>query len=127
MTARHVPTELRSLKALVATADTTVQQAEAAMQVLASLNACMVGVVRFSGRTPWERHPDDELLYVLEGSVDVTVLADAETVHDSLRPGDVYVVPKDLWHRQETNGTTALLFVTSREGNAVSDAGDPRS
>jgi quercetin dioxygenase-like cupin family protein len=124
---RHVHTALRSLPELVVTADTSAAEAEAAMQALTSFNGCMVGVVRFTGRTPWERHPDDELLYVLEGAVDVTVLTETGTLRESLAVGDVYVVPKDSWHRQHTAKTTALLFVTSEAGNAVSDAEDPRA
>ena len=33
--------------------------------------------MRFRGQTPWERHPaGDELLHVIEGAVEVTVLTD---------------------------------------------------
>jgi quercetin dioxygenase-like cupin family protein len=127
MNATHVTTAAGALRELVIGADTTEADAEAAMQILGSMNRCMIGVVRFSGRTPWERHPDDELVHVLEGEVDVTVLAaDGGSAHHAVRAGDVFVVPKDLWHRQHAERTTALLFVTSSEGNATSDADDPR-
>jgi quercetin dioxygenase-like cupin family protein len=124
----HVAAALGALGELVVTDETTAEHAQASMQVLDELGPSMVGVVRFSGLTPWERHPDDELLYVLEGEVDVTVLtAEGGTVHDSLRAGDLFVVKKELWHRQHATATTALLFVTSSDGNAVSDAEDPRA
>jgi quercetin dioxygenase-like cupin family protein len=127
MKTEHVATALSELKELVVTAVTTEEDAQASMRALHSFNGCMVGVVRFSGRTPWERHPDDELLYVLQGSVDVTVLAESGPLHAALRTGDVFVVPRDLWHRQHAPETTGLLFVTSETGNAVSDAEDPRA
>ena len=119
---------LASLKELAIGPATTEEDAMASMRPLQSLNGCMVGVVRFSGRTPWERHPDDELLYVLQGVVDVTVLEEGGGKADAtLRAGDVFVVPRTLWHRQHTRESTALLFVTSEQGNATSDAEDPRA
>ena len=122
-----VPAALASLKELVIGPATTEEDAMASMRILRSLNGCMVGVSRFSGRTPWERHPDDELLYLLEGAVDVTVLEDGGgTAEATLRAGDVFVVPRNLWHRQDARESTALLFVTSEQGNATSDAEDPR-
>jgi quercetin dioxygenase-like cupin family protein len=127
MKSEHVATALGALKELVVTGVTTEEDAQASMRALHSFNGCMVGVVRFSGRTPWERHQGDELLYVLQGSVDVTVLADSGPLHAALRTGDVFVVPRDLWHRQHAPETTGLLFVTSETGNAVSDAEDPRA
>jgi quercetin dioxygenase-like cupin family protein len=116
----NVPEALRSLKELVIGPDTGDDDAMAGMRVLHSLNGCMVGVVRFSGRTPWEWHPDDELLYVLQGVVDVTVLEEGGgRTEATVRAGDVFVVPRKLWHRQDTRASTALLFVTSEQGNAT--------
>ena len=57
--------------------------------------------MRFSGQAPWERHPDgDELLHVLEGAVDLTVLTDDGPTELRLDAGSVFVCPKGLWHRQ---------------------------
>ena len=118
---------LASLKELVIGPATTEEDAMASMRPLQTLNGCMVGVVRFSGRTPWERHPDDELIYVLEGVVDVTVLEEGGgSAEATLRAGDVFVVPRKLWHRQDARASTGLLFVTSEQGNATSEAEDPR-
>jgi hypothetical protein len=51
---------------------------EPPVKMLTSFNQCSIGIMRFSGQTPWERHPDgDELLQVLEGCVEMTVLAEA--------------------------------------------------
>lgn len=66
-----------------------------------SFNQGMFWVGRFSGQSPWERHPDgDELLHVLEGEVEVTVWTDDGLVHTTVPAGSVFVVPRGLWHRQ---------------------------
>jgi quercetin dioxygenase-like cupin family protein len=116
-----------SLPELKITSAITEAEAMAAMRVIGSFNQCMVGMVRFSGRTPWERHPDDELLYVMQGEVEVTVLADAGAVQTTVRAGSVFVVPKGLWHQQMPRPEVALLFLTSAAGNEVSMAEDPRT
>jgi quercetin dioxygenase-like cupin family protein len=126
MVAHDVSEALRGVGLLSIGAATTEADAAAAMRVFEGFNNCMVGLVRFEGETPWERHPDDELLYVLEGDIEVTVLAADGTRRIALRPGSVFVVPKELWHRQLSRKPAALLFVTSQEGNEASTADDPR-
>ena len=103
------------------------QDAAAAMRQLTTFNRCAIGLVRFSGETPWERHPDDELLHLLEGEVEVTLLpASGAPVRCTLRAGSLCVVPRGLWHRQRAALSAALLFATSEAGNEASDADDPR-
>ncbi len=107
--------------------DTSEQEAAAAMQMLSSFNRCAIGLVRFSGETPWERHLDDEFLHVLEGEIELTLLpASGDALRSTLRAGSVCVVPRGLWHRQNARATTALMFATSEAGNETSDAADPR-
>ncbi|MGH7343093.1 MAG: cupin domain-containing protein [Candidatus Rokuibacteriota bacterium] len=128
MDARDVSAELRTLSLLSIGAGMTEEDAGKAMRILAGFNQCMVGLVRFEGETPWERHPEDELLYLLEGEVDVTLLpASGPAQHATLRTGSVFVVPRGLWHRQLARKPAALLFVTSSEGNDASTAVDPRT
>ena len=62
-------------------------------------------VGRFSGQSPWEKHPADEFLYVVEGSVRVTLLIDEAPTDVELGPGSGFVVPGNIWHRQTANGT----------------------
>jgi hypothetical protein len=49
-----------SLTTLVVTTATTGREAADATRLLAPFNECTLGVVRFSGLTPWERHPDGD-------------------------------------------------------------------
>jgi len=125
MQSHDVLAALRGLEELKVTAGTTDDQARAAMQVFTSLDSAMVGIVRFSGLTPWEWHPTDELLYILEGTVDVTVLAGETPEKVTVSAGSVVVVPAKAWHRQHAQGTVALLFVSSEGG--VSRDEDPRT
>lgn len=108
--------------------ETTEEEAFAAMRMLGSFNQCVVGIVRFSGQTPWEWHPDDEFLYLVEGEIEVTALpaerGPAETT--VIAAGETLIVPRKTWHRQFPRGTAALVFLTSAEGNRHSDARDPR-
>ncbi len=104
--------------------ETTEADANAAMRALAEFNGCTVGLVRFSGETPWERHAEDELLHVLAGEVEVTILADGVTVNGMARAGQVVIVPRRCWHRQHARGTTTLMFVTGTTD--ISTAEDPR-
>jgi quercetin dioxygenase-like cupin family protein len=126
MEPHHVPSTLAALPELRVTAATTPAEAAAAMRVLGGFNQCMVGTVRFSGRTPWERHPGDELLYVVQGAVEVTVLVDDDTRQTTLGQGSVFVVPAGRWHRQAPKPVVALMFVTPAEGTDTSWSEDPR-
>jgi len=86
-----------------------------------------LSVMRYSGLTPWERHPDgDELLHPLEGEVDVTLLTDSGPTHVTVRAGSVFVCPRGLWHRQLPRPGVTMFFGTPTENEEVSWAEDPR-
>jgi mannose-6-phosphate isomerase-like protein (cupin superfamily) len=116
---------LESVGKLEIAEQTTVEDASAAMKMLGDFNQCMMGLVCFSGLTPWERHPDDELLQILEGEVDVTILTDTGKKEVTLQAGSIFVVPRDLWHKQHSSKGVKLLFITSQMGNEVSEAENP--
>ncbi|UXY53737.1 cupin domain-containing protein [Pseudomonas tohonis] len=73
---------------------------------------------RLNGQTPWERHPDgDKLLHVLEGELDITLLAAIGLLQETVRAGSILVVPRGLWHR--LNGReAAILAVVPRHGES---------
>jgi mannose-6-phosphate isomerase-like protein (cupin superfamily) len=127
MKAHDIRATLKDLPLLTITASTTEEDAIAAERKLASFNQCMVGLVRYSGQPPWERHPGgDELLHILEGEVDVIVLTDGGPVHEIARAGSVCIVPQRLWHRTHARAAVTLLYMTPAEGNEHSFAEDPR-
>src|SRR5262245_14487773 len=84
-------------------------------------------VGRFRGQTPWERHRrGDELVHVLQGEVDLTVLKASGPAHVTLTAGSLFVLPRGHWHRQRTRGDVALLTATPTPTD-ISFAADPRT
>jgi PhnB protein len=118
---------LREVPHLTITADTTGEEADAAVRQVAKIGNLTLGVMSYSGLTPWERHPDgDELLLALDGEVDVTVLTDEGPVRRRLRAGEVFVCPHGLWHRQLADKSVSMLYGTPTETTEISMADDPR-
>jgi quercetin dioxygenase-like cupin family protein len=116
MKSYDVQAETQSLTTLVIRPGMRETEAATWMKMLAPFNQCSLGIVRFSGRTPWERHPDgDELLHVIDGAVEVTVLAEAGPSHTTVAAGSIFVVPRGLWHRQTAATSVTLLFATAAE------------
>ncbi len=122
-----LPAAIAGLSTITITRDTTEAEANGAVRELGRLEDRVLGVMRFSGETPWERHPDgDELLHVLDGDVDVTVLTDTGPVHVPVSAGGVFVCPRGLWHRQRPATAATLLFATPTKTTEASWADDPR-
>jgi PhnB protein len=118
---------LREVPHLNITEDTTGADADAAVRNVAKLGNLTLGVMSYTGRTPWERHPDgDELLLALDGEVDVTVLTDDGPVTRKIRAGEAFVCPQGLWHRQNAEKSVSMLYGTPIEHGEFSFADDPR-
>jgi len=127
MIAHDLNAALAGVPELNITSETTGEEAQASFCQLTTLDECAVGVVRFSGLTPWERHPGgDELLHVLDGEVEVTLLTETGPVHRSLKAGSVFICPRGLWHRQLPRPKVSMLFATPTKTTEVSFAEDPR-
>ena len=81
-------------------------------------HGCTTGVASFKGRPPWELHTDgDELLHILSGECGLTVLEPAGPVSRVLRRGDLVVVPRGCWHRNDAASEVRMLFITPSAGN----------
>ena len=67
-------------------------------------------------RDEWEMHPDqDELLYFLEGEIDVFLRPDLEGSQEEarhFRKGEACLIPKGMWHRQVVVSPCRVLFLT---------------
>ena len=127
LVAHDLRAALSGLPELAIASSTTAEEAAAAVRPIASLDLCTLGVMRYSGLTPWERHPDgDELLHPLEGEVDVTLLTDGGPTQVTVRAGSVFVCPRGLWHRQLPRPAVTMFFGTPTENEEVSWAEDPR-
>jgi uncharacterized cupin superfamily protein len=89
-------------------------------------HGCTVGVASFSGKPPWELHTEgDELLHILGGESELTVLEDAGPVTRLLRSGDIAVVPQGCWHSGNAPDGVVMLYQTPSAGNRHS-WDDPR-
>ncbi|MCW5220399.1 cupin domain-containing protein [Verminephrobacter aporrectodeae] len=116
-----------ALAGLVAGTVSNADEDAAAFPRLATFNQGAVYVGRFSGVSPWECHPDaDELLYVLDGEVEVTLLSGPKPVLTLARAGCVLVVPRGVWHRQWAARSVTLLAVTP-DRSEISFEADPRT
>ena len=112
---------LKSVGKLQVDGETTSDEASGAMKILSNFYKCMVGMASFSGLTPWERHQDDELLQIMEGEVDVTILAENEVCKTTLKKDSIFIVPRGLWHNQSSPKGVKLIFITSQQGNETSE------
>ena len=124
--ARDIGGILAGLPELRISSETSSAEADAAFGEVATFDRCPIFVGRFHGQSPWERHSSgDELLHVLDGEVDVTILTDDGPVHRTLRAGSVFVCPRGLWHRQLARSGATGLYATPRPTD-ISFADDPR-
>jgi quercetin dioxygenase-like cupin family protein len=98
-----------------------------AFHTFSSFNKGSVGVFRAARETsPWELHPDDdELLYVVEGEIEITTLGAAGPVTSVISSGEIFVVPRGVWHRQTIARPTVQVWITPGD-TKHSMAEDPR-
>jgi mannose-6-phosphate isomerase-like protein (cupin superfamily) len=90
-------------------------------------HGCICGVASFIGQPPWEFHGGgDEMLHILAGQSELTVLVGGAEESRLLRKGDVAIVPQGCWHRNRAPEGVTMLYMTPREGGQHSWT-DPRS
>ena len=88
-----------------------------ALKMLFAFGAHDVGLLKFRGATPWEEHPNDEFLLVVEGETTLTLRTSEGETSSTARKGDVLVVPGKVWHRQDAPDAVVLMFITNHAGN----------
>lgn len=70
-------------------------------------------VMHYAGYSEWERHSKgDEIVYLLEGSTNLVLLAETGEVSHELKKGELIVVPRNTWHRFESPDGIKVLTVT---------------
>lgn len=90
-------------------------------------HGCTTGVASFKGRPPWELHTEgDELIHILAGECELTVLEAAGPTSRVLQPGDLAVVPQGCWHANDASDEVKMLFISPATGNEYSWT-DPRA
>jgi mannose-6-phosphate isomerase-like protein (cupin superfamily) len=79
-------------------------------RIVTRMNDYDVRIAHVRGEHVWHVHEDtDEFFLVLDGQLDIALRE--RTV--SLRPGDVFVVPKGVEHRPSSSGGSILMFEPS--------------
>lgn len=114
-----MPNELKSLEegfaSLTFKSDRTPEtndMADAFCQ-LAPYRDGAIFLAHWAGRSPWEvHHNGDEIVLVIEGSTDLTLLIDGQEVTHTLNKGQLMVVPQSVWHRLETQTEVKLMSVS---------------
>lgn len=98
---------------MVITESTTEAEEKASRAVLGWMNGANVGIQRYQGVPPWELHRDaDELLHVLDGHVELTVIEDDGPKTVDVRGGMIVIVPKGRWHRPVAKTMVTLFSAT---------------
>ena len=96
-------------------------------KVLGRLDGRTVGISRFAEHPRWEMHPNgDELLQIVEGKLELTLLLGKRNTPRVLRRDDVVVIPKGVWHSPIPRGSVCLLHIADYRGTKISNAEDPR-
>ncbi|MBR0900034.1 cupin domain-containing protein [Bradyrhizobium tropiciagri] len=92
-------------------------------RTVAQFNACDVMVVKVEGEFVWHKHDDtDDFFLVLKGVLDIELRDRTVT----LKPGQMYIVPKGVEHRPVAREEVHLLLIeptgTPNTGNAATAA-----
>jgi mannose-6-phosphate isomerase-like protein (cupin superfamily) len=95
------------------TPETTPEEKGGAFAALSDYRDGAVFIAHYAGDSEWERHPrGDEIVLVVEGETTLFLWIDGEQVSSKLRRGQLFVVPRNAWHRFESPGGVKILTVT---------------
>src|SRR5476651_1620127 len=79
-----------------------------------------------AGTGHWETHPEDELLYVLDGTMTVDILVQNTVQSFAVGAGMIAVVPPAAWHRVHSADGVAVVSATIPGDHIDLDVADPR-
>ena len=93
-------------------------------KVVARLNDYEIKLAKLEGEFVWHTHPDtDELFLVVEGTLTIQ-LRDGDV---TLRPGQLYVVPRGVEHCPITDGEVSVVLIEPAGTPNTGDAGGERT
>lgn len=111
---------------MVITESTTEADEAASRATLGSMNNCGVGIQRYQGIPPWEIHRDsDELLYVLNGEMELTVVGDDGPETVGVSDGMIVIIPKGRWHRPVAKTLVTLFSATPFTNSDIAFSDEP--
>jgi quercetin dioxygenase-like cupin family protein len=125
-----VKAELAKLRMLEGRTPETPEAArEGAFARLAPYRDGAIFTAKFSGNSPWERHPNgDEIVQIADGATILHIMEEAGPQSFALSAGMVAIVPQNTWHRFEAPGGVCLMTATPQPTEHLTvDVEDPRT
>ena len=125
-----VKAELAKLRMLRGRTPVTPDSArEGAFARLAPYRDGAIFTAKFSGNSPWERHPNgDEIVQIADGATILHIMEDGGPQSFALSAGMVAIVPQNTWHRFEAPDGVSLMTATPQPTEHLTvDVEDPRT
>lgn len=83
---------------------------------------------KFAGRSAWERHIGDEIVYIADGATTLHLITAEGRQSLSLRAGMLTIVPQGAWHQFEAPDGVCVMTATPQPTEHVrEDVADPRA
>lgn len=100
---------------------------EASFLEFCQFNDKPFGACSLKGVSPgWEMHPDtDEFFYVIEGTIEITLLEQDQARHYIATAGSSFVVPRGIWHKPGAPEGAKFIYFTPGQ-SLYSEKEDPR-
>src|SRR5579863_5425971 len=86
----------------------------------------MLLLAKSAGKSHWETHPHDELLYVLDGEMTVDTLGKDGPRSLTAGAGTIVIVPPATWHRVCSDEGMSVFSATLPGDHIEDDVDDPR-
>jgi quercetin dioxygenase-like cupin family protein len=80
-----------------------------------------------AGKGHWETHPEDELVYVLDGALTLDIVEQDTVRSFELGAGMMVIVPPGAWHRVLSLDGATTISLTIPGDHIDLDVGDPRA
>jgi mannose-6-phosphate isomerase-like protein (cupin superfamily) len=110
------------------TPQTTFAERRSSGMVLGPYRDGILFAGKFAGTTHWETHPEDELVYVLDGAKTLDIVCDdGPTKSFLLRAGMIAIVPQGAWHRFQSVEGGTTWSATLPGDHMELDVDDPRT
>ncbi len=109
------------------TPQTTFAERKGSAVQLASYRDGLLLLGKSAGTGHWETHPEDELLYVLDGAMTVDIVEQDKVQSFEVGTGMMAIVPPGAWHRvRSADGATVMSAVIPGDHIDL-DVDDPRT
>jgi mannose-6-phosphate isomerase-like protein (cupin superfamily) len=94
-------------------------------RIVTTVNDYDIRLARFAGEHVWHVHLDtDEFFLVLDGTIDIGLREEAGERTVTLRRGEVFVVPRGVFHKPSSADGAAVLLVEPSGTLSVGDEHD---